>query len=93
MYLKVYANHMKGVQVKATINLQCNSPSQKTFKCLLQTEIGMTGGVYIDTNLADIHKEMCELLLDKQMNVQNDSLKKNFWVLCKLPQAHEKSIQ
>ena len=27
-YLKVYANHMKVVQVMATINLQCNSTSQ-----------------------------------------------------------------
>ena len=28
MYLKVYANHLKGVQVMATFNLQCNSLSQ-----------------------------------------------------------------
>ena len=26
--MKVYANHLKGVQVMATIILQCNSPSQ-----------------------------------------------------------------
>ena len=28
MYLKFYANHMKGVQVMVTVNLQCNSLSQ-----------------------------------------------------------------
>ena len=28
VYLKVYANHFKGVQVMATFNLQCNSLSQ-----------------------------------------------------------------
>ena len=27
VYLKVYANHLKGVQVMATVNLQCNSLS------------------------------------------------------------------
>ena len=32
-----------------------------------------------DTNLADIHEEMSELL-DKQVNVQNESLKKTFGV-------------
>ena len=58
MYLKVYANHMKGVQVKTTINLQCNSPSQ------------IHSSVYLsaDTNLAEIHEETSELL-DKQVNV------------------------
>ena len=40
----------------------------------------MTVGAYVhgrsaDTNLADIHEEMSELL-DKQVNVQNESLKK-----------------
>ena len=44
-----------------------------------------------DTNLAGIHKEMSELL-DKQMNVQKESLK-NFQGSRKLPQAHEKSVQ
>ena len=28
MHLKVYANHLKGVQVMAAINLQCKSLSQ-----------------------------------------------------------------
>ena len=28
MYLKFYVNHMKGVQVMVTVNLQCNSLSQ-----------------------------------------------------------------
>ena len=60
--MKVYANHLKGVQVMATINLQCNSPSQiRTFKCLLQTDNSMTGRAYVhrrsaDTNLAEIHE-------------------------------------
>ena len=48
----------------ATINLQCNSPSQV-----------FTHGRSADTNLADIHEEMSELL-DKQVNVQTESLKK-----------------
>ena len=74
MYLKVYTNHMKGLQVMEIINLQCNSPFQNTFKCLLQTDNSMTGRAYMgdlsaDTNLADIHEEMSELL-DKQVNVQ-----------------------
>ena len=29
-------------------------------------------------------------LLDKQVNAQKESLKKNFWGSRKLPQAHEK---
>ena len=37
MYLKTYANHMKGVQVIAAINLQCNNLSQIHF---LQAENG-----------------------------------------------------
>ena len=41
-----------------------------------------------DTNLTEIHEEMSELL-DKQVNVQKESLK-NFQGSCKLPQAHEK---
>ena len=32
------------------------------------------GEVLIDTNLSEIHEEMSELL-DKQVNVQNESLK------------------
>ena len=28
VYLKFYANHMKGVQVMVTVNLQCNNLSQ-----------------------------------------------------------------
>ena len=40
---------------------------------VLQAENSMTGGAYVhgrsaDTNLTEIHKEMCELL-DKQVNV------------------------
>ena len=41
-----------------------------------------------DTNLVEIHEEMSELL-DKQVNVQKESLK-NFQGSRKLPQAHEK---
>ena len=44
-----------------------------------------------DTNLAEIHEEMSELV-DKQVNVQKESLK-NFRGSRKLPQAHEKSVQ
>ena len=42
-----------------------------------------------DTNLAEIHEEMIELV-DKQVNVQKESLKKTSGVHAKLPQAHEK---
>ena len=40
-----------------------------------------------DTNLTEIHEEMSELL-DKQMNVQKESLK-NLRGSWELPQAHE----
>ena len=39
--------------------------------------------------MAEIHEEMNELL-DKQVNVQKESLKKTSGVHAKLPQAHEK---
>ena len=39
----------------ATINMQCNSPSQiRIFKCLLQTENGMTGRAYMREVLIQI---------------------------------------
>ena len=52
--MKVYANHLKEVQVMATINLQCNSPSQ----IHSSDDNSMTGRTYVhgrsaDTNLAD----------------------------------------
>ena len=43
VYLKAYANHMKGVQVMAIISL----PFTNTFKCLLQAEISMIGRAYM----------------------------------------------
>ena len=51
----------------------------------------MTGRAYVhgrsaDTNLAGIQEEMSKLL-NKQVNVQNESL---FWESRKLPQAHKK---
>ena len=53
----------------------------------------MIGRVYIgeiaDTNLAEIHEEMSELV-DKQVNVQKESLKKTSGVHAKFPQAHKK---
>ena len=62
-------------------------------KCLLQTENSMTDGAYVhgrsaDTNLADIHEEMSELL-DKQVNVQNENLKKPSGV----PASPQKSVR
>ena len=39
--------------------------------------------------MAEIHEEMSELV-DKQVNVQKESLKKTSGVHAKLPQAHEK---
>ena len=42
-YLKVYANHLSGIQVMATIDLQCNSLSQKhSGVYVLQAENSMT---------------------------------------------------
>ena len=42
VYLKAYANHLKGVQVIETISLQCNSLSQiHSSMHLLQDEISM----------------------------------------------------
>ena len=53
--MKVYANHLKGVQVMATINLQCNSPYQiHSCKCLLQTDNSMTSRAYIGEVLIQI---------------------------------------
>ena len=54
----------------------------------------MTRRAYIhwrnaDTNLAEIHEEMSELV-DKQVNVQKESLKKTSGIYTKLPQPHEK---
>ena len=39
--------------------------------------------------MAEIHEEMSELV-DKQVNVQKENLKKTSGVHAKLPQAHEK---
>ena len=41
-YLKAYANHLLGVQVMATISLQCNSLS-RYIQVLLQAENSRTG--------------------------------------------------
>ena len=46
MYLKAYANDLPGVQVMATISLQCNDLSQ-IHSSLLQAENTMTGRAYI----------------------------------------------
>ena len=47
MYLKFYANHMKGVQVIVTVNLQCNSLSQINSSVFYKLKIGMTGRAYM----------------------------------------------
>ena len=48
MYLKAYANHLLGVQVMATISLQCNNLSQIfSSACLLQAENSITGRAYM----------------------------------------------
>ena len=61
----------------ATINLQCNSLSQVfTSGCKLYDRYGIHGRS-ADTSLAEIHEEMSELL-DKQVNIQKESLKENF---------------
>ena len=57
MYLKFYANHMKGVQVMVTVNLQCNSLSQINSGVFSNS---MTGRAYIEVlitnkSLAEIH--------------------------------------
>ena len=61
----------------ATINLQCNSPSQIDSSVYFRLKIVWQveqHGRSADTNLAEIHEEMSELL-DKQVIVQNESLK------------------
>ena len=78
----------------ATINLQCNSLSQihssVYFRLIIVWQI--EHGRSVDTNLAEIHEAMSGLL-NKQVNVQKESLKTTFWGSHKLPQAHEKSVQ
>ena len=51
MYLKAYANHMKGVQVMATTNLQCIITF---FWCLLQAENCMTVRAYMGEVLIQV---------------------------------------
>ena len=53
MYLKAYANHLKGVQVMGTISLQCNSLSQIHSS---QAENSMTGRAYMGEGLKSIKK-------------------------------------
>ena len=83
MYLKVYANHLPGVQVMETISLQCNGLSQ----CLLQAENSMTGRAYIGEVLTQV---WLKSIFDIQVNAQKENLKKYFQGSCELPQAHEK---
>ena len=76
-----------------TINLQCNSPSQIhssvyfRLKNLIVRQVEHTWES-TDTNLAEIHEEMSELL-DKQVNIQKEGLK-NFRSSRKLPQPTKK---
>ena len=51
MYLKAYANDLKGVQVMETISLQCNSPSQIHSSVYFRLKIARQ----VDTSLAEIH--------------------------------------
>ena len=51
-----------------TINLQCNSPSQIYSSVYFRLIIVSIHRRSADTNLAEIHEEMSELL-DKQVNV------------------------
>ena len=55
MHLKVYANHMKGVQDMAIISLQCNSLSQvhSSFR-VVQAENSMTGRAYMGEVLIQV---------------------------------------
>ena len=54
-YLKVYANHFKGVQVMATFNLQCNSLSQIHSSVYFRLKVySMTGRAYIGEMLIQI---------------------------------------
>ena len=70
----------------ATFNLQCNSLSQIHSSVYFRLSIHWRNA---DTNLAEIHEEMSELV-DKQVNVQKENLKKTSGVHAKLLQAHEK---
>ena len=54
MHLKVYANHMKGVQVTEIIYLHCNSPSQIHLGVYFRLKNSMTGGAYMGDVLKQI---------------------------------------
>ena len=66
MCLKLYANHLKGFQVMETVNLQCNSLSQRHS---FQAENSMKGGAYMGEVLKQIWHERMNELLDTQVNV------------------------
>ena len=93
MYLKVYANHLKGVKVMATINLQCNIPSQihssVYFRLIIVSQVEHIHGRSADTSLAEIHEEMSELL-DKQVNYKESS--KILLGFTKTPASPQKSV-
>ena len=87
----MYVNHLKGIQVMATINLQCNSPTQIHSSVYFRLKIVWQVCIHersADTNLVGIYDEMSELL-DKEVNVQK-KFEKIFRGSHKLPQAHEK---
>ena len=71
--VKIYVNHLSGVQFMAEINLQCNNLSQTHSSVFFRLKIcSMTGRAYvlgrsIEPSLAEICREMSGLL-DKQVN-------------------------
>ena len=74
----------------ATINLECNSLSQIHSSVFLQAENSMTIRAYMGEVLIQVWRKLRNELFDKQVNVQKENLKKNFWGSCKLPQTHKK---
>ena len=70
----------------ATINLHCNSLSQIHSSVYFRLKIvAMTGRTYMKEVVAEVFK-----LFDKEVNVQKESLKNNFWGSHKFPHAHKK---
>ena len=66
-YLKAYANHLKGVQVIATISLHF----LKYIQCLL-AEISMIGRAYMGEVLTQVWLKSIKMseLFDKEVNAQ-----------------------
>ena len=86
MHLKAYANHLKGVQVMATISLQFSN----TFQCFLQAENSMTGTV---EDMGEVLIQVWKKFIKKQVEKQSECIKREYFQGShRLLQAHETSV-